>query len=77
MAKIDEVKEILNTLRVAMSILAGIIVVLVGKIFTKFERGEFDFIFWVTNVVTLLVIVAEALIIYNISKKTKEIKDLQ
>ena len=77
MAKIDEVKEILNTLRVAMSILAGIIVVLVGKIFTKFERDEFDFIFWVTNVVTLLVIVAEALIIYNISKKTKEIKDLQ
>lgn len=76
MAKIDEVKEILNTLRVAMSILAGIIVVLFGKIFTKFERDEFDFIFWVTNVVTLLVIIAEALIIYNISKKTKEIKDL-
>ena len=59
-----------------MSILAGIIVVLVGKIFTKFEKNEFDFIFWITILVTMLVIIAESIVIYNISKKTKEIKDL-
>ncbi len=45
MAKIDEIKEVLNTLRVAMSIIAGVIVVLIGKIFTKFEKNEFDLIF--------------------------------
>ncbi|NOX16521.1 MAG: hypothetical protein GXP61_10985 [Epsilonproteobacteria bacterium] len=32
MAKIDEVKEILNTPRVALSIIIGIIVVLIGNI---------------------------------------------
>jgi len=76
MAKLDEVKEILNTLRIAMSIIAGIIVVLIGKIFTKFEKDEFDLIFWITILTTFLVIIAEVIVIYNISKKTKEIKDL-
>jgi len=76
MAKIDEIKEVLNTLRVAMSIIAGVIVVLIGKIFTKFEKNEFDLIFWITILTTILVIIAEAIVIYNISKKTKEIKDL-
>jgi len=76
MAKIDEIKEILNSLRIAMSILAGVIVILVGKLFTKFEINQFDLIFWLIFVVTMIVIVAEAAVIYNISKKTKEIKDL-
>ena len=76
MAKIDEVKEILNTLRVAMSIIAGVIIVLIGKIFTKFEKNEFDLIFWITILTTILVIIAEVAVVYNISKKTKEIKEL-
>ena len=59
-----------------MSIMVGIIVVLVGKLFTKFENNQFDLIFWIIIVVTMMVIIAEAVIIYNISKKTKEIKDL-
>jgi len=56
--------------------MVGIIVVLVGKLFTKFENNQFDLIFWIIIVVTMMVIIAEAVIIYNISKKTKEIKDL-
>ena len=59
-----------------MSIIAGIIVILVGKLFTKFETEQFDFVFWLIFVVTMTVIIAEGAIIYNISKKTKEIKDL-
>ncbi len=42
MAKIDEIKEILNTLRIGMSIVAGILVVLFGKVFRKFEQQEFS-----------------------------------
>lgn len=76
MAKIDEIKEILNTLRVAMSILAGVLVVLVGKIFTKFENEEFSFVFWATLLVILVVIIVEVIIINKISQKTKEIKEL-
>jgi len=76
MAKIDEIKEILNTLRIAMSIIAGILVVLFGKLFRKFELQEYDIIFWVSIVSIFLIILLEAMIIYKISQKTKEIKDL-
>ena len=76
MAKIDEIKEILNTLRIAMSIIAGVLVVLVGKLFTKFEHNEFDKLFWFITISILLIIFVEVMIVFNISKKTKEIKDL-
>ena len=76
MARIDEVKEILNTLRIAMSVIAGIIVVLIGKLFSKFENSQFDLIFWIIFITTIVAMIAEILIIYNISKKTKEIGDL-
>jgi len=59
-----------------MSIIAGIIVALIGKIFTKFEKNEFDLIFWITVLATILVIIAKAVVVYNISRKTKEIKDI-
>lgn len=35
MGKIDEVKEILNTLRIAMSVIIGIIVVLIGAMVSR------------------------------------------
>ena len=35
--KIDEVKELLNTLRVAMSIAFGILVILIGSIVKRYD----------------------------------------
>ena len=76
MAKIDEVKEILNTLRIAMSIIVGIIVMLVGKLFSKFEAGEFDYVFWIVVIVTIIIFFIEGFVVFQISEKTKQIKDL-
>jgi len=50
MAKIDEIKEILNTF---------ILVVLVGKLFAKFEKQELGTVFWIIFFVILLFIVME------------------
>jgi len=47
MAKIDEIKEILNTLRVAMSIAFGIFIVLVGSIVKRYDTIGTDTIFWI------------------------------
>ena len=76
MAKIDEIKEILNTLRIAMSILAGTLVVLFGKMFSKYDSEEIDKTFWIIVFVIFINLIIEALIIYKISKKTKEIGEL-
>ena len=76
MAKIDEVKEILNTLRIALSITIGIIVVLVGNIVQRYDNDKIDNIFWLAVSGTFIFILFVVLIVNKLSKKTKEIKDL-
>ena len=76
MAKIDEIKEILNTLRIAMSIAFGILVVVVGSIIKRYDANNIDDIFWIGIGFTFLLLISIYLIIKKISNKTKEIKDL-
>lgn len=76
MSKLDEVKELLNTLRVAMSIAFGILVLLIGSIIKRYDVGNIDALFWSGIVFSLGIIGVIVLIIYKISNKTKEIKDL-
>ena len=76
MGKIDEVKEILNTLRVAMSIGFGVFVLIVGKLVSFYTDENFSEIFWMTVVASILNIIIIFLIVKKISLKTKEIKDL-
>ena len=76
MGKIDEVKEILNTLRVAMSIVFGIFVLVIGKIATLYDTQNFTVLFWISIVAAIVSLVAIIVIVKKIAKKTKEIKDL-
>ena len=76
MGKIDEVKELLNTLRVAMSIAFGILVVLIGSIIKRYDENRVDILFWIGILFALAVIGAIVLIMSKIASKTKEIKDL-
>ena len=75
-AKIDEVKEILNTLRIAMSIAFGILIVVVGSIIKRYDANKIDDIFWIGIGFTFLLLFSIYLIIKRISDKTKEINDL-
>ena len=54
MADIDEVKEILNTLRVAMSIGFGIFILIVGKLTSLYQDGDFSEVFWMTVIASML-----------------------
>ena len=76
MGTIDEVKEILNTLRVAMSIAFGILVVLIGNLVKRYDNGSIDYLFWIGTVFVFVLLLIIILIIQKISQKTKEIKDL-
>ncbi|MEA3384769.1 MAG: hypothetical protein U9Q20_08900 [Campylobacterota bacterium] len=76
MAKLDEVKEILNTLRIALSLTIGIIVILIGNIVNRYDDGKVDEIFWLAIFVCFVLISFVVLIVNKLSKKTKEIKDL-
>ena len=74
--KIDGVKELLNTLRVAMSIAFGILVILIGSIVKRDDAEKIDILFWFGIVFALAIMGVIVLIVYKITKKTKEIKEL-
>ena len=76
MAKIDEIKEILNTLRIAMSIAFGMLVVLVGSIIKRYDSNMIDTIFWIGIICTFILMFIILRIVTKISNKAKEIKDL-
>ncbi|HQS67737.1 MAG TPA: hypothetical protein PLM93_11190 [Sulfuricurvum sp.] len=76
MGKLDEVKEILNTLRVAMSIGFGLLVVIVGGLIKRYDEKIIDTLFWSGVGFAMLTLAVISLLMISISKKTKEIKDL-
>ena len=76
MAQIDEIKEILNTLRIAMSIAFGILVILVGSIIKRYDNAMIDAIFWIGVIFTFILLIFIVMIVLKISNKTKEIKEL-
>lgn len=76
MARIDEIKEILNTLRIIMSIAFGVLVVVVGSLIKRYDSGNIDGIFWVGVVFALATIFFILIVVKKIAQKTKEIKDL-
>ena len=76
MGTIDEVKEILNTLRVAMSIAFGILVILIGNLIKRYDSENIDYIFWIGTLFVFVLFATIILVVQKISKKTKEIKDL-
>ena len=76
MARIDEIKEILNTLRIIMSIAFGVLVVVVGSLIKRYDSGNTDGIFWVGVVFALATVLFILVVVKKIAQKTKEIKDL-
>lgn len=76
MAKIDEIKEILSTLRVVMSLLFGAIILLVGSIVQRLEVGKFDIWTWLGIGSVFGLLIGLLMVFLKISKRTKEIKDI-
>ena len=76
MSELDEVKEILNTLRVAMSLSFGMLVIVVSGIIKRFDDANIDSIFWLGTLFSLFLLAVIFLLINKISQRTKEIKEL-
>ena len=76
MAKIDEIKEILNTLRLFFSLGVGLIVILTGALIKKEELHNIDIYFWLGSIIDLTLIIGLIFIIKSIKKNTTRIRDL-
>ena len=76
MSKLDEVKEILNTLRVTMSLSFGMLMIVVSGIINRFDQNRVDMVFWLGFLFAVFLLVIIFLLIIKISQKTKEIKEM-
>ena len=76
MAKIDEIKEILNSLRVGLSIIVGLIVLTTGSLINKEQADMVDVYFWLGLFLDIILLLLFIKIIFSIKKHTKEIRDL-
>lgn len=76
MSKLDAIKEILNTLRVAMSISFGILVVTITGLVKRVDEGNVDLLFWAGIVFSILIIIVILKLLIKISDKTKQIGGL-
>ena len=76
MAKLDEVKEILTSLRVGLTIVIGLLVVIIGSTIRLERNNEIDIYFYIGLITSIVLIIIFLQIIKYIKKFTKEIKDL-
>jgi len=76
MARIDEIKEILNTLRVTLTIIVGLVTIITGNVISRIDMGKYDFWAWCGVVAIVILSVALVFVSTFLSKRTKEIKDL-
>jgi hypothetical protein len=76
MSKKDEVKEILNTLRLFFSIDIGLVVVITGSLINKEQNGLLDIYFWIGSAIDFVIMIGLIFIVKSIKKNTKLIKDL-
>ncbi len=76
MADIDEVKEILNTLRVAMSLVIGLLVVITGATIKLEQEGQTDIYFYAGLVSIIVLVVIFLKIVLMVRKNIQKIKEL-
>jgi uncharacterized membrane protein len=73
MAKIDKIKETLNTLRVLLSLTVGLILGLSAKVSDFYDKNIFDTRFYLSIVAINLLIIAILYISIKIKKNTNDI----
>ena len=76
MAKIDKIKEILNSLRVGLSIVSAFIITLGGALGSLYSKQSIDLLFWMIFVFILVFVFVGYVIIHKIRLKTDELEEL-
>ena len=76
MARIDEIKEKLNNLRLFFSVGIASFIVLTGALINQERNDNIDIYFWVGSFVDFIIIIGLLFVLKSIKNNTKIIKDL-
>ena len=76
MAKIDEIKEFINTLRTYLSIITAIILAIGAGVSKLYLSMKINLLFWIGIVFIVLLIIIFSIISRTIHVNMKKLKDL-
>jgi hypothetical protein len=76
MAKIDEIKEYLTTLRVFFTVSVAVMIAIAGGIISSYRHENFDVIYYLGILSEIILMISVVLLIKKIKSKTKEIGEL-
>ena len=76
MSKVEKVKEILNTIRIAISISFGMLALIVTGIIKRYDSNKVDELFWLGIVAASVIVILIFSLILKLSKRTNEIEEL-
>ena len=76
MGKIDKVKEVLNTIRIAISISFGMLALIVTGIIKRYDANKIDELFWLGIIAATVIVFLIFSLIVRLSKRTNEIEEL-
>ena len=76
MAKIDEVKELLNTLRAVFGIIVAVVLTITAGLIKMYYANQIDALFYVGALFDVLFIASLPIIAKIIAKNIKKLKDL-
>ena len=76
MSKIEKVKEILNTIRIAISISFGMLALIVTGIIKRYDANKVDELFWLGIIAASIIVILIFSLIVKLSKRTNEIEEL-
>lgn len=76
MSQIDKIKESLNTLRILLSLLVGLVAALTSAVSGYYDQGDFGVRFYLALALINLMAVAIAVIFRKIRKRTDELEEL-
>jgi hypothetical protein len=77
MGKIDELKELLNTLRLWLSLLFGAVFLVGSGVVSRFDAAKIDVLFWIGLILIILFGLIIVFLSAKISKVTKQTKELK
>ena len=76
MSKVEKVKEILNTIRIAISISFGMLALIVTGIIKRYDANKIDELFWLGITAASVIVILIFSLITRLSKRTNEIEAL-
>jgi len=76
MAKIDEVKEYLTTLRVFFTVMIAVMVAVSSGVINSYRNEVYDVMFWIGCFSEIILMISVIIVVRKIKTKTNEIKEL-